>query len=192
WDGDELVDEEVGLEVGTGDIVAACKLIDQLINARRSLGDELLNRTAALTLGRILIAQGEVGLASAELEPALEHFRQNGHYYHEVQACVVLAQCDLAAGADVQMLERLRRALDLAARYDYDYWLRQELSSHPQLFALPEAAELLPPDARAHLASQLVLREPAAAQPVQELSPVPHADLTINLLGHVEIFRDPS
>jgi len=188
----ELLDERALLELRTGDLVTARKLIDQLINARRGLGDELLNRTAALTHGRILIAQGEVGLASAELEPALGHFRQNGHYYHEVQACVALAQCDLAAGCDVQMLERLRRALDLAARYDYDYWLLQELAAHPQLFALPEAAELLPPDARAHLASQLVLREPAAEQPVQEAPPVSHADLTINLLGHVEIFRDPS
>jgi ATP/maltotriose-dependent transcriptional regulator MalT/DNA-binding SARP family transcriptional activator len=188
----ELLDERALLELRTGDLAAARKLIDQLINARRSLGDELLNRTAALTLGRILIAQGEVELASAELEPALGHFRQNGHYYHEVQACVALAQCDLAAGRDVQMLERLRRALDLAARYDYDYWLRQELAAHPQLFALPEAAELLPSDARAHLASQLVLREPAAAQPVQEAPSVPLADLTINLLGHLEIFRDQS
>ena len=26
------------------------------------------------------------------------------------------------------MLEHLRRVLDLAARYDYEYWLRQEAS----------------------------------------------------------------
>jgi DNA-binding SARP family transcriptional activator len=166
-------------------------LIDQLIDARRSLGDELRDRTAALTLGRILIAQGEEELARAELEPALEYFRQNALYYYEAQTCVALALCDFAAGRDVQMLDRLRRALDLAARYDYEYWLRRELAAHPRLFVTPEVAELLPPDAREHLASQVVLREPSAAEPVQEVSSVSLADLTINLLGHVEIFRDP-
>ncbi|MGH9756000.1 MAG: BTAD domain-containing putative transcriptional regulator [Blastocatellia bacterium] len=187
----ELLDEQSLLELRTGDLATARKLIDQLINARRSLDDELRNRTAALTLGRILIAQGEEGLASAELEPALGYFRQNGLYYYEAQACMALAQCDLAARRDVQMLERLRRALDLAARYDYEYWLRRESAAHPGLFAMPEAAELLPPDAREYLISQVAERAPGAAQLVQEAAPIPLTDLTINLLGHVEIFRDP-
>src|SRR5262249_24928315 len=145
----ELLDERSLLELRIGDLVTARKLIDQLVNARRGLGDELLNRTAALTLGRVLIAQGEETLARAELEPSLEYFRQNGLYYYEAQTCMALAQCNLAAGHDVQMLERLRRAVDLAARYDYEYWLRREVSSTPQLFTMPQAAELLPPDARA-------------------------------------------
>jgi LuxR family maltose regulon positive regulatory protein len=188
----ELLDEQSLLELRTGDFVTARKLIDQLISARRNMGDELRNRTAALTLGRVMIAQGEGELARAGLEAALGYFRLNGLYYYEAQACMALALCDLATGQDVQMLERLRRALNLAARYDYEYWLRQELVAHSQLFALPEAAELLPPDARAHLASQAVLQGPAIAQPVRESLPVPIADLTITLLGHVEIFRDPN
>ena len=187
----ELLDEQALLELQIGDLAAARKLIDQLINARRTLNDELQNQTAALTLGRILIAQGEEEAARAELDSALGYFRRNGLYYYETQACIALAQCDFAAGRDVQMLERLRRALDLAARYDYEYWLRRELTAHPRLFAVPEVAELLPPDAREHLASQVAIREPSAAPSVQEVSSVPLADLTINLLGHVEIFRDP-
>ena len=121
----ELLDEQALLELQIGDLAAARKLIDQLINARRNLNDELRNQTAALTLGRILIAQGEEESARAELDSALGYFRQNGLYYYEAQACIALAQCDFAAGRDVQMLERLRRALDLAARYDYEYWLRR-------------------------------------------------------------------
>jgi LuxR family transcriptional regulator, maltose regulon positive regulatory protein len=186
----ELLDEQAQLELQIGNLAAARKLIDQLINARRNLNDELRNQTAALTLGRILIAQGEEESARAELDSALGYFRQNGLYYYEAQACIALAQCDVAAGRDVQMLERLRRALDLAARYDYEYWLRRELAAYPRMFAMPEVAELLPPDAREHLASQMTIREPSAAEPVQEVSSVPLADLTINLLGHVEIFRD--
>lgn len=187
----ELLDDQALLELQTGNLAAARKLINQLVNARRSLGDELRSQAAALTLGRVLIAQGEEELARAELEPALEYFRQNALYYYEAQTCMALALCDMAARRDVQMLERLRRALDLAARYDYEYWLRRELAAHPGLFAATEAAELLPPDAREYLSSQVAEPAPAPAQLVQEVSAVPLADLTINLLGHVEIFRDP-
>jgi tetratricopeptide (TPR) repeat protein len=160
----ELLDEQALLELRTGHLGTARFLIDQLINTRSSMGDELRNRTAALTLGRVMIAQGEGELARAKLEAALGYFRLNGLHYYEAQACMALAVCDLAAGHDAQMVERLRRALDLAARYDYEYWLRRELTAHPQLFALPEAAELLPPDTRAHLASQALLREPGATR----------------------------
>jgi LuxR family maltose regulon positive regulatory protein len=187
----ELLDEQASFELRIGNLAAARKLIDQLVAARRALGDELRSRTASLTLGRVLVAQGEEELARAELEPALGYFRQNALYYYEAQTCVALALCDFAGSHDVQMLERLRRALDLAARYDYEYWLRREVAAHPLLFAMPEAAELLPPDVRERLASQVALREPAAVQLVQEAPPVRLADLTINLLGHVEIFRDP-
>jgi LuxR family transcriptional regulator, maltose regulon positive regulatory protein len=187
----ELLEEQALLKLRMGDLAAARKLIDQLVNARLVLKDEMRSCTAALTRGRVLIAQGDEKAARAELEPSLAYFRQNNFYYYEAQSCTALAQCDLAVGHDVQMQERLRRALDLAARYDYEYWLRRELAFCPQLFVMPEVAELLPPDAREHLASQVALREPAALHLVQEEPSVPLADLTIKLLGHVEIFRDP-
>ncbi|HEU0183740.1 MAG TPA: tetratricopeptide repeat protein, partial [Blastocatellia bacterium] len=98
----ELLDEQALLELQIGNLPAARKLIDQLINARRKLNDELRNQTATLTLGRILIAQGEEESARAELDPALGYFRQNRLYYYEAQACIALAQCDFAAGRDVQ------------------------------------------------------------------------------------------
>src|SRR5262249_35370911 len=187
----ELLDEQALLELRVGDFVAARKLIEQLINVSYTLRDVLRHLTETLALGRILIAQGEEEMARAQLDPALEYFRQQGCYYYEAQACMALAQCDLVAGRDVQMLELLRRALDLAARYDYEYWLRRELGVGPQLFRTTEAAELLPPDAPEVLDSQVALRERASAQLVQEAATAPLADLTINLLGHVEIFRDP-
>ena len=187
----ELLEEQSLLKLRMGDLAAARKLIDQLVNLRIALKDEMRSRTASLTRGRVMIAQGEEKAARAELEPSLAYFRRNNFYYYEAQACTALAQCDLAAGRDVQMLERLRRALDLAARYDYEYWLRREIAFCPQLFVMPEVTELLPPDARAHLAAQVASQGAPRLRSVQEVSPVPLADLTINLLGHVEIFRDP-
>ena len=49
---------------------------------------------------------------------------------------------------EIKMREHLRRAVDLAVRYDYEYWLKREVSRNPELFAIEETAELLPADLR--------------------------------------------
>ncbi|HKX27187.1 MAG TPA: BTAD domain-containing putative transcriptional regulator [Blastocatellia bacterium] len=186
----ELNESRAMLKLNLGDLAAALNLQNQLINARQALQDEKGTQTATLARGRILIAQGQYETARIGLEPALLYFRQHGLYYYEAQACLELAACESAAGREDQVLERLRRMLELTKRYDYDYWLRREVTAHPQLFALPEAAELLPPDLREQLASPaslLLLTRSRAASSV----PKPHADLTINMLGPVEIYRDP-
>lgn len=183
----ELHDEQALLKLQTGELAAARKLIDQLVNSRRKLNDETRLHTSALTRGRVLIAQGENDLARADLEPALDYFRQNSFYYYEAQACVELAQVDFAAGRDVPMLERLRRALDLASRYDYDFWLKRKIASVPRLFTLPEVAELLPPDL---IELSSAPAQSGVVQPAQIASLRPMADLTINLFGPVEVFRD--
>jgi DNA-binding SARP family transcriptional activator len=102
------------------------------------------------------------------------------------------------------MVEHLRRTLDLSARYDYEYWLRREASGRPRLFASPEASALLPPDLREQVAAaEAALRANApdsdgssvaasAASAAPAVTPKPAADLTINLLGPVEIHRDPA
>ena len=63
-----------------------------------------------------------------------------------------MAYCHLKMGNEPQMLEHLRRTIDLAVRYDYEYWLQREALAHAELFATEEAAELLPSDLRSHLA----------------------------------------
>ena len=86
------------------------------------------------------------------------------------------------------MFENLKRALDLAARYDYDYWLRQEVSTHASLFAADEVQELLPAELRG-----APVPAPAAAPAITTATvatPAPLVDLTINMLGSIEIFRD--
>src|SRR5262249_5293507 len=90
------------------------------------------------------------------------------------------------------MIEYLRRTVDLAVRYDYEQWLRREVLSNVQLFATEEAAELLPSD----LHKQLAERSVATPKPVTRstvevsLSQQPTADLTIRMLGPVEILRE--
>jgi DNA-binding SARP family transcriptional activator len=96
------------------------------------------------------------------------------------------------------MIAHLRRALDLAARYDYEYWLRREVSANPQLFASQEARALLPPElseqigASADASAKVATGALVMPAGTEVIAPKPSADLTIRMLGPVEIFRDPA
>lgn len=186
----ELLEEQSLLLLKAGNLARARGQIDRLIELRSARSDEAGVFTARLARARIQIANGECGAARHELLPALEYFRPRGLYYYEAQACIDLAACESALGQEPEMFEYLRRVMDLAARYDYEYWLGQEVAHRPALFASDLAQEILPPDLRAQASAV----EAAAPLPVTaaDLTPGPLVDLTVNMLGPVEIFRDPA
>src|SRR5687768_5563731 len=144
----ELLEERALLGLQIGDLNAALAQIDRLISARPIEKEERGFFTASLTRGRILAARGEFERAREDLSEPLEYFHKNGLYYDEAQASIVVALCDFHLDKEPEMIERLKRAIDLAARYDYEYWLKRQVSRHPQLFASEEALELLPLDMR--------------------------------------------
>jgi DNA-binding SARP family transcriptional activator len=188
----ELLEEQAWLSLKAGDVARARTQIDRLLERRPADKNVIGHFTARLARGRILLAQPDQQAARTELDPALEYFHERGLYYYEAQAALALAVCDLESSREPQMLEHLRRTLDLAARYDYEYWLRQEIASHPSLFASEDARELLPADLIAQVVS-ISSAAPIALDPV--LTPVavlnkPLVDLTIKMLGPVEIVRD--
>lgn len=189
----ELFEERALLSLQVGDFATARTLIDRLLSGRSREKDEIGFHTASLTRGRIRLAQGEYQDARTELTEALQYFRDHTLYYYEAQASLALATCDFKLGDELQALEHVRRAVDLAVRYDYEYWLKREVLKTPDLFGLEDTAELLPTDLRAQLAQA---REPVRAVPVSvseiALAPKPVTDLTIRMLGPVEIIRDPA
>nr|MBA3241339.1 tetratricopeptide repeat protein [Acidobacteriota bacterium] len=191
----ELLEERGLLALQMGDLKEARSLLDRLVEARAR--DEMGRQRAVLARGRVLIAEGREEPAREELYPALNYFRAHGLYVNEAPAAMLLAVCEQAAGNDSVMLEHLRRALDLSARYDYEYRLGRWVAQYPRLFATQEAAELLPQDLREQLPVNLAAQA-AAAIPSDESRPSvvivaqPSADLTVRMLGAVEIFRDPS
>jgi ATP/maltotriose-dependent transcriptional regulator MalT/DNA-binding SARP family transcriptional activator len=190
----ELPEEQAMLSAQEGDLVAARSAIDHLVEARAAMKDEVALKTAVLARCRIMLAQGEHAAARAELGPALNYFREHNLHYYEAQASLALASCAPASGREGDYLEHLRRALELAVRYDYEYWLRREVEQNPQLFSSEQSLKLLPRDLRQRLsavqAQPPTAREPLAARPAAVSQPV--NDLTINMLGLVEIYRDPS
>jgi len=187
----ELYEERALLSLRVGNVAAARTLIDRLIIARPPEKSERGFFTAALARGRIKSVQGEFESGHQDLASALEYFHNHSLYCYEAQACMAMAVCELNLNREPRMLEHLRRAVDLAVRYDYEYWLKRESRSNSDLFATEEALELLPSDLRAQLAEK---REAAPKPAVQvaeiELAPKGVTDLTINMLGPVQILRD--
>src|SRR5437868_1287001 len=184
----ELLEERALMSLRAGDVSRALTQIDHLLERRPADKNPIGHFTARLARGRILLAVPQYDEARNEFTAALNYFREHGLYYYDAQSCMGLAVCDHAAARESSLLENLGRALDLAARYDYDYWLRQELSAYPTLFASEDAQELLPVDLRGLVTSEkasLVIKQPDAA-----IAPAPLVDLTINMLGSIEIFRD--
>ena len=189
----ELPEERALLSLRAGDLATARAQLDRLIQSRPIDKDELRFYTVSLSRTRVMSAQGEHAAAQVELDNAVNYFRAQGLYYYEAQACLGLAICELKLAREPEMLEHLRRALDLALRYDYEYWLQRELTSNPDLFATEEAAEMLPADLRAQLANaQQVPEQPKKVVAAAALTVKPLVDLTINMLGPVEIVRDPT
>ncbi len=189
----ELLEERALLGLKIGDLVSARSLLDRLVSARPSDKDEMGFYTASLSRGRVMIAQREYEAAAADLNQALKYFHANGLYYYEAQACLGVATCQLKLGREPALLGHVQRALELALRYDYDYWLRREITNDPDLFAPEEVAEMLPADLRETLA--VAQRDGSThrgtSTPVS-LTVKPLVDLTINMLGPIEIVRDPA
>ncbi len=193
------------LSLQIGDFASAQAQIDRLISSRPPEKDELAFFTASLTRGRILVARGDYKRACTEVGEALEYFHAHGLYYYEAQASIVIALCSFQLGQERELIERVRRAVDLAVRYDYEYWLKQQIVQYPQLFATEDALELLPLDLRDQVAAMAHQQSPPLPVPAQadrelvgeieltgELTGKPVTDLTVNMLGPIEIIRDPA
>lgn len=189
----ELFEERALLSLQMGDFASAQAQIDRLLNARPLEKDELGFFTASLTRGRIMTAQGEYANARESLNQALDYFHDHGLYYYEAQTSLVLAICQLHLSNEPEMLARLRRVVDLSVRYDYEYWLKRQLTSHPEVFSSEEALELLPLDLREQVTAAPTIPEAAPALISEvELAAKPVTDLTVNMLGPIEILRDPT
>ena len=188
----ELWEEQALLNMLVGDLGAARNQIDRLIAARPLEKNEIGFYTASLAKARIMIAQGEEISAAETLNEALQYFHSHTLYYYEAQASLELAYCYLKLGNEPQMIEHLRRTIDLAVRYDYEYWLQRQAVAHAELFATEEAAELLPSDLRTHLATMAPAGLTQVTLQSQDvgLKAEPVTDLTINMLGPVQIFRE--
>src|SRR5690606_5989966 len=144
--------------------------------------------TAQLGLARIDLAEKKTEGLADRVAGIREFFNRESNYYDEATAAMLEAEVYAATGEDGRVAEPAQRALELAARFDYEYWLRGEIRRHPEIFRNEDVFERLPLDLREEIGKApqeaAVAAAPAASAQV--------TDLSVNVLGHVEIFRDAS
>lgn len=190
----ELDEERAKYFLLRGDQVKARNLLENLIEKRRNLNNEIGVKTAQFALCRVRLAQGETKDLAKEIKHLAGFFHEQNLNYDEAGASLLLAETYFAEDKRKEMFAPLQRALDLTARFDYEHWLRGEIRAFPRLFSDEEVVEKLPLDLRE------VSRESGVKS--QESNEVSHSildsrlstitDLTIKTFGFVEIFRDKS
>lgn len=189
----ELLEERALLSLQRGDVEEARAQIDRLVTARSAASEDIAFNTASLAQSRIMIAQSDFETAAGQLRRVLDYFKSHTLYYYEAQASLALAVCAYRLGKEPEMIGHLRRVVDLVVRYDYEYWLKREIATFPDLFSSEEAAELLPSDLKEQVT---IARSMPASVEVKSsevsLGVQAVTDLTIKMLGPVEITRDPN
>ena len=196
----EFDEERAALALMRGDLVTARNLLENLLAIREANKNEIGWHTVKLGLCRIKLEQKETAGIAAELEEILRFFHERTLYYYEASAAIALASALFAEGKRKEMLTPIQRALDLAARFDYEYFLREEIKRNPSLFGDEEVIERLPLDLRENLKKSpesKVLSSESKTKPLSTQHSAlstnsPVVDLTLKLLGHVEIYRDPT
>ena len=187
----ELNEERATFHRLRGEHSKARALLESLIQSREKHGNELGTHTAKLRLFQVDLAEGKLDGLDAKIAEVLEFFSRQNHYYDEALAAMLLAETYFAQGNQMEMIANARRALDLSARFDYEYWLRREIRRNPGIFGQEEIFERLPADLREELSADRSI-PPASKESPAETNIAAVTDLTIRVLGPVEIYRDPA
>jgi LuxR family maltose regulon positive regulatory protein len=182
----ELDEERAAFYTMRGDLTRARRLLERLIDARLRHANETGVNTANIRLYQVDVAEGKLEGLPDKIAEILDHFKELNQHYYEAEASMLLAEALFAAGKIHDAVGPARRALDLAARYDYDYWIRGQIRRNKHIFAIEEIAERLPSD----LKNELESRSPAEVQVTDVAASTRVTDLTVNVLGHPDIFRD--
>ena len=186
----ELHEERAKFYMVQGDLRKARVLLEDLIKAREKLGLDFSAKIARISLFRLDLMEDNLKHLPTELGELIEFFHDQDRYYDEALSAMLLAETFNKLGDLKETLKLIVRVLDLSARYDYDHWLRTEIRRNQQLFENEDILEKLPPDLRDEIGTAAPIVPQAPIGIVEAISRL--TDLTIKVLGPVEIFRDPS
>jgi len=196
----EVLDERATLYLRMGDLTAAEREAQEDYHGRGTASPSYRS-TTLITRGRIQAAAGRLIEAEATLVEATTIARDNKLHYNEARAGLSLALLYWDMGRTDEALARLSRAVELAVRYDYSYVFSLQASSSPLLLRAAIGAGIAPDYLTRFLSAERAEVAAAAAVGVSSVSntPVtqavierPSFDLAINMLGSVEVMRDPS
>jgi DNA-binding SARP family transcriptional activator len=184
----ELNEERARYHLLRGDLATARAMFANVLREREAAGNEVGINTARMGLARVDLAEKQTEGLAEKVAEIREFFNRESNYYDEATAAMLEAEIYAATAEDGRVAEPAQRALELSARFDYEYWLRGEIRRHPEIFRNEDVFERLPLDLREEI-GKAPQQAAAAAAPAASAQVT---DLTVNVLGHVEIFRDAS
>lgn len=185
------IEEEYALYfLSRGDVVKARGLLEHLLEERKKLNMEFAIKRVQLILAAIRFEQGENENLTEELEELLKFHNEQSLNYEEAQNSLLLARVYNAKGNRKEMFKHLQRTLDLTARLDYEHWLKTEIQKDPKFFNDEDVIEKLPHDLRENLPKAKAVRQQMSVMVSETVQPL--TDLTVKLLGPIEIYRDKS
>jgi ATP/maltotriose-dependent transcriptional regulator MalT/DNA-binding SARP family transcriptional activator len=196
----ELLDERAIAYLRMGEIAKAEREAEEYFRARAN-GSAAERSTALITRGRIEMAAGRGMEAEGLLAEAEALARNDKLRYNEARAAVSLARLFWDVGRKDDALARLRRAVELSIRYDYSYLLAGEITQSPLLFhaaisqgmAADYLMQIVPvEEAKAQAAESDSTRHATVAPVIELIIERPSHDLAIDMLGPVEVYRDPA
>lgn len=192
----EIEDERAKFFLLRGDVAKARAIWENLLAARRKASNQNGVQMVRLNIAQARLAQGDYENLTAELKEIVDFYHDQSLFYDETIASLALARAHFSAGERREMFAPLQRALDLTARFDYEYWLRREILKSPQMFMDEDVLEKLPLDLRAEIQElkdrTIIPNEPENPVSDIQITTAPIVDLTIKTLGFVDIYRDKS
>jgi LuxR family maltose regulon positive regulatory protein len=156
----------------------ARRRIGEVVARRRTTGDVEAIALALVAQGEILVRAGDPAAARPGLEQSVAAFERLGRAYETCLAELWLAAALVAEGEGERARASAASALRRAAELDYAALVARVVALDPGLRALVRALPEAPTDL------------PTAAPRAGSIRPS-DADLTVRLLGPLEVFRDP-
>ncbi len=197
---DGLAEEEAILAARRGNHGEAETLAAGVVKRRRAAGDAEGTALALLALGEVRVRAGAAPLAARALVEAAAFFSSTGRAYHECEARLWLALARHQVRDRRQAVAQGLQALEIAARHDYRAAVLRvatlDAGFHRILASLAGAPTYLleAPSAGVTAGDAAPPGAPAAAARgetrVEAAAPGGAADLTVRLLGPIEVYRD--
>jgi ATP/maltotriose-dependent transcriptional regulator MalT/DNA-binding SARP family transcriptional activator len=189
---DSLAEEEACLAARRGDHTEAESLAAAAVVRRRAAGDPEGIASALLARGEIRVRALDPHRAVEDLVKAVAFFASRGRAYQECMAHLWLALARLKQPDRRRAAAEAREALRLAVRHDYRAAVLRtaalDAGFKDLLCSLPEAPSYLRPAPADGPAAGAA--ETARTTPVGAVGGGAAADLTVRLLGPIEVYRD--
>lgn len=184
----ELDSERAKFYAMRGNFDKARGIYENLIELYEKNDNRVALNLTKLFLLQLRFEEGNLKNIEKQLHELVDFFRKKQFYFDETHTSLLLAQIYFSKEDRKKMKVHLQRALDLTVRFDYEHWLKEQMHNNPKFFKDEDILEKLPLDLRENIGKEKTKQKVSSISISQEVEFV--TDLTVKLLGPIEIYRD--